>query len=201
MKSNKMQVFRSIKSNIQTQGFYDNKVSYYKEHGMLYHGAYDFYAENGESLYFDCSCKGFVLNTEIDSSGGLGLNIITETLEGIFKHRYWHLKDFVVKAGDWVETGDLIGHCDNTGYSTNPHLHRDMKEMIKDNNGAYRIKYPDNGSYGTVPWDRWFINIWAVDQMENLKKTLANLQQQVSLWQKLINLWKTLIKWVFTKAE
>ena len=181
-----MVIYRAIKTNLLTQGFYDNKNDVYRQWGMTCHGGNDWSAQDKEPVYFDCSCAGFVLNTEIDNNGGLGINIITETPEGIFKHRYWHLKEFKVVAGQRVESGDLIGLADNTGVSTGTHLHRDAKEMVKVD-GIYEIKNRDNGTFGTIDYSKWFVNIWIVDQVENLKKTLANLQQQVSVIQKIIN--------------
>ena len=182
-----MRIFRPIKTNLLTQGFYENKNPIYKQVGMLYHGGTDFLASDNEPIYFDCSIAGFVLNTEIDRHGGLGVNIITENEDGIFKHRYWHLKSFKVKAGDKVESGDLIGYCDNTGYSTGTHLHRDSKEMTKDLNGAYKIKYPDNGTFGTIDYSKWFKNIFVKDYM-------ANLESQISIYQKIIELLKNFFK-------
>lgn len=42
---------------------------------------------------------------------------------------YYHMLDIKVKAGDWVEKGQLIGHVGTTGYSTGCHLH--FQAMIK----------------------------------------------------------------------
>jgi len=36
---------------------------------------------------------------------------------------YGHMSRVIVKAGDIVERGQLIGYAGNTGYSTGPHLH------------------------------------------------------------------------------
>jgi len=41
---------------------------------------------------------------------------------GVFSG-YWHLSEFNVEVGDFVEPGDLIGLIGNTGRSAGPHLH------------------------------------------------------------------------------
>jgi len=41
---------------------------------------------------------------------------------GVFSG-YWHLSEFNVEVGDFVETGDFIGLIGNTGRSAGPHLH------------------------------------------------------------------------------
>ena len=45
------------------------------------------------------------------------------------KTYYEHMNDLVVKAGDVVEKGQLIGHVGTTGYSTGCHLH--FQAMVK----------------------------------------------------------------------
>jgi murein DD-endopeptidase MepM/ murein hydrolase activator NlpD len=41
---------------------------------------------------------------------------------GVFSG-YWHLEEFSIEAGDFVEPGDVIGLIGNTGRSAGPHLH------------------------------------------------------------------------------
>ena len=41
---------------------------------------------------------------------------------GVFSG-YWHLSEFNVSVGDFVEPGDLLGQIGNTGRSAGPHLH------------------------------------------------------------------------------
>ena len=151
---------------------------------MLGHNGIDWGAKDNEPIYWDCSISGIVLNTEIDSSGGLGVNVITDDYE-IFKHRFWHLKKFGCIAGQILDTGDLIGYADNTGISTGTHLHRDLKPMIKDEFGNYKIKDRDNGYFGCVDYE--LVNIFVVDYMNILKAKL-------SLLKKIIIAIKTLIK-------
>lgn len=40
---------------------------------------------------------------------------------------YMHLDEVLVDKGDYVETNDVIGRTGNTGLSTGPHLHLDMR--------------------------------------------------------------------------
>ena len=182
-----MKICRALNSNIITQGFNSNPemVEFYKKYGMSNHGGIDFWAKDGEKIYWDGSIRGQVLNTEIDSNGGLGVNIITEE-EVIYKHRFWHLKEFKCQAGQILESGDLIGLQDNTGVSTGTHLHRDVKEMVREN-GVLKIKYPNNGTFGTIDFTPFFTNIFIVDYMKNL-------ETQVSIYEKIIQSLKSIIE-------
>lgn len=151
-----MKIYKAIDYNCN-QGFDAAKsmVEFYKSFGMTAHGGYDFGCPEGTPIFFDVDDvdNAYVLNTEIDNAGGLGINIITESKEGTFKHRYWHLSKFGCKAGNKVFKGDLIGWTGNTGRSTGAHLHRDVKEM---ENGV--IKNRNNGTFGTIRIEKWLEN-------------------------------------------
>lgn len=159
-----MKIYKALNNSMLGQGFDCSPwmKEFYANIGMNNHGGYDWGATDGQVVYYDCDVPGFVLNTEKDNNGGLGINIITENAEGVFKHRYWHLKTFLVKAGDKVEMGDAIGLADNTGLSTGTHLHRDVKEM-ENMGGWYKVKYPDNGTFGTIRVDDWLVNKFVLD--------------------------------------
>ncbi|MEA1909598.1 MAG: M23 family metallopeptidase [Patescibacteria group bacterium] len=43
---------------------------------------------------------------------------------------YGHLQYISVKKGEWIQTGDLIGHLGNTG-TVNPHLHFQLDQITK----------------------------------------------------------------------
>ncbi|EMJ8697875.1 M23 family metallopeptidase, partial [Campylobacter upsaliensis] len=65
------------------------------------------------------------------SNNGYGYNVILLHNFG-FKSVFAHMtrKD-VVKAGDFVNKGDLIGYTGNTGLSTGPHLHYEVRFINK----------------------------------------------------------------------
>ena len=67
---------------------------------------------------------GFVVIAE--PRGFLGKMIIIDHGYG-YTTRYGHLADFNVKEGDVVKRGQVIGYIGNTGRSTGPHLHYEVR--------------------------------------------------------------------------
>jgi len=57
--------------------------------------------------------------------GGYGrcIDILRRKDEGGIVSRYGHCDEIVVKEGDMVNRGDLIGYVGSTGTSTGPHIH------------------------------------------------------------------------------
>jgi len=48
-----------------------------------------------------------------------------------FETAYGHLHSIKVKTGDYVKKGDLVALCGNTGRSTGPHLHYEIRYLSK----------------------------------------------------------------------
>ncbi len=59
-------------------------------------------------------------------TGGYGLVIVVEHQNG-FRTVYAHLDKFLVRPGNEVVKGQIIGHCGSTGLSTGPHLHYEVR--------------------------------------------------------------------------
>lgn len=70
--------------------------------------------------------NGIVITAEYQDNG-YGNIIIIDHQNGIHTW-YAHLNSIGVKAGDTVEKGAVIGELGNTGYSTGPHLHFEVRE-------------------------------------------------------------------------
>jgi hypothetical protein len=50
-----------------------------------------------------------------------------------------------------------------------------MKEMIKDKYGNLQIKYPTNGTFGTIRYDQWFENIYVLDTVKGKNTTIRRV--------------------------
>ena len=91
---------------------------------------------------------GTVVKVKTDSSVGGGdrkyqnqANYILIRHNDATLANYAHLKKdgSVVKVGDFIEAGDLIGYSGNTGFSSGPHLHF---SVFKTRNGSQRQTLP-----------------------------------------------------------
>jgi murein DD-endopeptidase MepM/ murein hydrolase activator NlpD len=80
----------------------------------------------GDELY--AVADGVVMVSKIDSGNinvGYGNYIIIEHDD--YCTLYAHLKNLDLKAGESVKAGQVIGHMGNTGESTAPHLHFEVR--------------------------------------------------------------------------
>lgn len=67
-----------------------------------------------------------------DFLGGYGLTVILRHEDDNLESRYAHMARLLVDPGDWVEQGDVIGLVGNTGNSTGPHLHFELRQLTAD---------------------------------------------------------------------
>lgn len=60
--------------------------------------------------------------------GDYGITVEIEHRRSGYKTRYAHLADSKVKVGDRIKRGDIIASLGNTGRSTGPHLHYEIRK-------------------------------------------------------------------------
>lgn len=82
-------------------------------------------------------------------SSGFGNLVIVEHNYG-FKTTYAHLsKKFPVKSGDFVKKGDIIAYTGNSGMSTGPHLHYEVRFITRPLNPQNFINW-DNSNFKEI---------------------------------------------------
>ncbi|MGJ8685943.1 MAG: peptidoglycan DD-metalloendopeptidase family protein [Spongiibacteraceae bacterium] len=89
------------------------------------HGGVDLRAKKGTPVY--ATADG-VVNRSGATSGGLGKRVRLSHNFG-FETVYAHLDATLVAKGDYVKQGDLIGYSGNTGRSSAPHLHYEVRHL------------------------------------------------------------------------
>ena len=179
-----MKIYRAMSIDFKTQGFGPEETKpdlmpFYQSLGLKAHNGYDWSAGDLTKLYWDCDIEGEVLETYSDAKFGLGLIILTKDSDGLFVHRFWHLKSFGVQAGQKLDSGDFLGYADNTGLSFGPHLHRDLKRVEKDQFGNYQTIDKDNGYFGCINPKPYFKNIFILTHIEILKGQISILQKMI----------------------
>lgn len=90
------------------------------------HSGIDFSADVGTPIY--APADGVVEYAQ--TKGNYGKYMLINHPFG-FKTAYGHLQKFAVKSGNYVAKGDIIGYTGNTGRSTGPHLHYEIRYLHK----------------------------------------------------------------------
>jgi murein DD-endopeptidase MepM/ murein hydrolase activator NlpD len=104
----------------------------YAQFGMSGHNGLDYGLPTGTEVL--APINGKVVETSIGMQGyGHYVKIESDTEGSLLAH----LQDLSVSIGDKVTEGQLIGHSDNTGFSTGPHLHFGYYKMPRDRNNGY----------------------------------------------------------------
>ena len=186
LKYKKMKLNFNLKQNRITQKFGENLLPIYRNMGMLGHNGIDFKYYHGEPIAFPCDIKGTVVRIEIDSAGGIGVDIVVNDNGFYYKLRFWHLKHWGVKVGDIIQPGQLFTLADNTGMSTGNHLHFGFKP-VKYEQGRWVNILQDNQYFGGIDPMPFIVNTYKNKLIESIKAQMKVIQKVVGLLRELIN--------------
>ena len=121
--------------------FYLNGVDVYGQWKLKGHNGIDYGLPNDTPLYAPHS--GRIIESLYDK-GGYGHYVKIEN--GEEGSVLAHMRKSVVKKGDTVKQGQLVGYSNNSGYSTGPHLHWGYYRKPRDRSNGY-AGYIDQQSY------------------------------------------------------
>ncbi len=100
-------------------------TTYFGRRGVFqrFHTGIDLAAPIGTPIY---AARAGQIDTAGWSRYGYGLHVIINH-GGAQETLYAHMSRIVVRPGQWVDRGDLIGYVGSTGWSTGPHLHFEVR--------------------------------------------------------------------------
>ncbi|CAK4066583.1 MULTISPECIES: M23 family metallopeptidase [Vibrio] len=143
------------------------------------HTGIDLTCKRGEEIY--APADG-VVETVRPSSKGYG-NYLTLRHSFGFMSSYAHLSRFKVRSGQFVSKGDLIATCGNSGNSTGPHLHYEVRFLGRALNPQYTMDWsPENFNYlfEKEKKVKWGPLVQLIDNTVRLQVNLTNKPYQDS---------------------
>jgi SLT domain-containing protein len=148
---------------------YGYDPNYYAETGVKWHGGLDFGYIN-EAVPSTINGTANVMPFD---GGGYGNWV--KIAQGAMDVIYAHLSKHTLKDGEKVKVGDTVGISGNTGFSTGPHLHYEMRRngetfnplpWLKENNGGgasgkWGGKIKEALKLAGLPTTKSYINAWS----------------------------------------
>lgn len=195
------------KPRFLSQGFGENLNGAYSTQGLIGHPGEDFVGDWKSKIY--CAAENSLVTRVInednpDPQAYRAVYTIVERNGRYFEITYGHLEVVLVKVGQVLNPKDIVGLMGNRGMvfsfgreitraekeagsKAATHLHFQVREMLKKNNG-YIQRQPDNGFNSCINPQPLFTGRYAEDYVSYKN----NLATQISLLQKvvgLLNLW------------
>ena len=103
-----------------------------------FHRGSDMKAKKGTAVY--ATADGIVEYAGLHKKSGYGKLVILQHAFG-FRSYFGHLNKIVIKSTRFVKKGDLIAYSGNTGLSSGPHLHYEIRFIHNAVNPYYFIKW------------------------------------------------------------
>lgn len=119
---------KTVRSSIPSSDLYAMPLKSYQEISQYFsssHQAVDFATHVGSPVY--AAHSGCVTEAQSGWNGGYG-RVIKLNHGGGMSSLYGHLSSVTVNTGQCVGLGALIGYSGNTGHSTGPHLHFEIRK-------------------------------------------------------------------------
>ena len=107
-------------------------------HKKEFHRGSDMKAKMNTPVY--ATADGIVEWAGYHKKSGYGRLVILEHSYG-FKTYFGHLNKIVIKSGEFVKKGTLIAYTGNSGLSSGPHLHYEIRFIHRTLNPYYFIKW------------------------------------------------------------
>jgi murein DD-endopeptidase MepM/ murein hydrolase activator NlpD len=117
-----------LNNQVITCDGFNPPAGYKSLYGSRGHLGLDLGISHGQEVYN--AQKGMVSFIDTNPKSGLDVRVVS-VINGVeYKCIYEHLLGYQARVGDILETGQLIGWADNTGYSSGDHLHFQIEKDV-----------------------------------------------------------------------
>ncbi len=106
-------------------GYYVRPTSGIKTQGLHGYNGIDIGSPSGTPIYA-AAAGDVIISRNSGWNGGYGNYVVISHSNGT-QTLYGHMKEVIVAVGDQVYQGQIIGYVGNTGRSTGPHLHFEIR--------------------------------------------------------------------------
>jgi murein DD-endopeptidase MepM/ murein hydrolase activator NlpD len=164
----------------------------YEQFGFKRHNGEDFALGADTRLYAPCS--GTIVRTgNQPNGGGIFLSVMSEHYQfpdGQYRVLIdlLHCEKLLVSEGAQVTVGDVVAIADNTGLSTGPHTHIQVRRVHSWNGESgtslFFKEADSNDANNSIDPSPYWQSVYAQDYW----KAISLLQQLVALLQKMLNL-------------
>lgn len=141
-----------------------------------FHSGIDLTCQPGETIH---AAADGVVESVRPGNQGYG-NYLTVRHTFGFMSLYAHMKSFQAKSGQFVSKGDVIGVCGNTGRSTGPHLHFEVRFLGRALDPIHFIEWsPENFTplFEQEEKVQWSTLVNLIDNVVRLQSRLVNHEQ------------------------
>ena len=149
-------------------------------HKRIFHRGLDISVPIGTKVM--ATANGVVEKVRYNKSVGYGNLLIIKHSYG-FRSAYAHLNSISVEVGDYVLKGQIVARSGNTGRSTGPHLHYEVRYLDKILNPNLFIKWNENNFTDTIKKEnrvQWHSVVKATKTIIHTVQQALLLQEQKS---------------------
>lgn len=142
------------------------------------HTGIDFGLPIGTPIYAPADGVAYFANNSYN--GGYGIMVKLEHSFG-FSTFYAHLSKIVVKKGDFVRRGQIIAYSGNSGRSTGPHLHYEIRYLSQDVNPRPFIEWTMRDYTKIFEKEKsvkWQSLLTMINQLVEIQETPALLRRE-----------------------
>lgn len=142
------------------------------------HTGIDFGLPVGTPIYAPADGVAYFANNSYN--GGYGIMVKLEHSFG-FSTFYAHLSKIVVKKGDFVRRGQIIAYSGNSGRSTGPHLHYEIRYLSQDVNPRPFIEWTMRDYTKIFEKEKsvkWQSLLTMINQLVEIQETPALLRRE-----------------------